>query len=567
MTEMLWIRSYPEGVDYFAEFTAEPLYALLDGSIERFADRNLIDFMGRKFTFAEVGTMVAHAARGFQDLGVKKGVKVGLFLPNCPQFIVAYYGILKAGGTVVNYSPLYSAPELLHQIEDSHTDIMVTLSLKALYPKMATMLRESRVKKLVVGTLQEVLPFPKSLLFPLFKGKEIAKVPNDTAHLSFAELMHNNGDYEPVEIDPEEDIAVLQYTGGTTGVSKGAMLSHAALFINTNQMVAWDPEARFGEERTMGVLPFFHVFAMTVVMNYSIRIGAEIVMHPRFELEAVLKDIEKKKPTIMPGVPTMYTAINNYPRTAEMDLSSLRVCISGGAPLPLEVKQKFEALTGASLVEGYGLTETSPVATANPFKGVSKEGSIGLPLPATKIIITDREDPTKVLPQGEDGEICIEGPQLMKGYFGREEATRETIVHGRLRTGDVGYMDENGYTFIIDRMKDMILCSGFNVYPRHVEEVIYQHPAVEEVTVIGVPDEYRGEAPKAFVKLKAGEEALTTAELLEFLSDKLARHAIPREIEFRDELPKTMVGKLSKKELVQEEREKYEKAKGTAKVS
>ncbi len=566
MTEMLWIRSYPEGVDYFAEFTAEPLYTLLDGSIERFADRNLIDFMGRKFTFAEIGTMVAHAARGFQDLGVKKGVKVGLFLPNCPQFIVAYYGILKAGGTVVNYSPLYSAPELLHQIEDSHTDIMVTLSLKALYPKMATMLRESRVKKLVVGTLQEVLPFPKSLLFPLFKGKEIAKVPNDTAHLSFAELMHNNGDYESVEIDPEEDVAVLQYTGGTTGVSKGAMLSHAALFINTNQMVAWDPEVRFGEERTMGVLPFFHVFAMTVVMNYSIRIGAEIVMHPRFELEAVLKDIEKKKPTIMPGVPTMYTAINNYPRTAEMDLSSLRVCISGGAPLPLEVKQKFEALTGASLVEGYGLTETSPVATANPFKGVSKEGSIGLPLPATKIIITDREDPTKVLPQGEDGEICIEGPQLMKGYFGREEATRETVIHGRLRTGDVGYMDEDGYTFIIDRMKDMILCSGFNVYPRHVEEVIYQHPAVEEVTVIGVPDEYRGEAPKAFVKLKGGEEALTTAELLEFLSDKLARHAIPREIEFRDELPKTMVGKLSKKELVQEEREKYEKAKGTTKA-
>lgn len=560
MTEPTWLKSYPEGVDYYANFEPKPLFALLDEAVAAYPANDLIDFMDRKFTYSQIDEMVRRAAKGFQGLGVGKGVKVGLFLPNCPQYVVAYYGILKAGGTVVNFSPLYSEPELLHQIEDSHTDIMVTLNLTALYPKMQAMLAQSRVEKLIVGTMPEVLPFPKNLLFPLVKRKDVAKVPNDAAHVSFEELLNNDGDYEPVEIDPLEDIAVLQYTGGTTGVSKGAMLTHAALYINANQTAAWDSEARRGEERMLGVLPFFHVFAMTVVMNLAIRNGAVIIMHPRFELEAVLKDIAKKKPTLMPGVPTMYTAISNHPGISEVDLSSLRVCLSGGAPLPLEVKQRFESLTGATLVEGYGLTESSPVATANPFHGVSKEGSIGLPLPATRIVITDREDPHKVLGIGEDGEICIEGPQVMKGYYGRPEATAETIVDGRLHTGDVGHMDEDGYTFIIDRMKDLILCSGYNVYPRHVEEAIYQHPAVEEVTVIGVPDEYRGEAPKAFVKLKDVGDKPGEEELLEFLKERLGKHELPREIEFRAELPKTMIGKLSKKELVEEERKKREAA-------
>ncbi len=560
MTEPTWLKSYPEGVDYYANFEPKPLFALLDEAVAAYPANDLIDFMDRKFTYSQIDEMVRRAAKGFQGLGVGKGVKVGLFLPNCPQYVVAYYGILKAGGTVVNFSPLYSEPELLHQIEDSHTDIMVTLNLTALYPKMQAMLAQSRIEKLIVGTMPEVLPFPKNLLFPLVKRKDVAKVPNDAAHVSFEELLNNDGDYEPVEIDPLEDIAVLQYTGGTTGVSKGAMLTHAALYINANQTAAWDSEARRGEERMLGVLPFFHVFAMTVVMNLAIRNGAVIIMHPRFELEAVLKDIAKKKPTLMPGVPTMYTAISNHPGISEVDLSSLRVCLSGGAPLPLEVKQRFESLTGATLVEGYGLTESSPVATANPFHGVSKEGSIGLPLPATRIVITDREDPHKVLGIGEDGEICIEGPQVMKGYYGRPEATAETIVDGRLHTGDVGHMDEDGYTFIIDRMKDLILCSGYNVYPRHVEEAIYQHPAVEEVTVIGVPDEYRGEAPKAFVKLKDVGDKPGEEELLEFLKERLGKHELPREIEFRAELPKTMIGKLSKKELVEEERKKREAA-------
>jgi len=560
MGEQSWLNNYPEGIVWDQSFEVHPLWKLLDDAVLRFPNNQLIDFLGKTYTYAEVGHLVDRAAAGFQRLGVGKGVKVGLFLPNCPHFIIAYYGILKAGGTVVNYSPLYSEQELMHQIEDSHTDIMVTLNLTALYPKMQTMLEQTRVKTLIVGTMTEALPFPKSLLFPLVKRGDIAKVPDDQHHIAFAQLTNNDGAYDPVEVDPMKDVAVLQYTGGTTGVSKGAMLSHANLYVNTLQGKSWFVGLEDGAERMMGVLPFFHVFAMTVVMNFSIACGAAIIMHPRFELEPVLKDITKKKPTLFPGVPTMYTAINNHPKLGDFDLSSIKFCLSGGAPLPVEVKQNFEKVSGCKLVEGYGLTESSPIATANPIHGVNKEASIGLPLPGTRVVITDREDPTRLMGQGEDGEICLGGPQIMMGYWGREEATAETVIDGLLHTGDVGYMDEEGYTFIIDRMKDLVLVGGFNVYPRHVEEAVHQHPAVEEVTVIGITDDYLGQAVKAFIKLKA-DHSLDEETLTAFLADKLAKHAIPRQVEFRAELPKTMIGKLSKKELVAEEKAIYEAAK------
>ena len=547
-----WLNKYPNHVKWDAEIPERPLFAILDDSVAKYPTNESMDFLGKTYSYTQLADAVTHAAAGFQELGVGKGVKVGLFLPNCPQFVISYFGILKAGGTVVNYSPLYSEEELLHQIEDSETDIMVTLSLKALYPKMATMLQRSRIKKLVVGALQDVLPFPKNLLFPLVKGKEIAKVPNDSSHVAFRQLLNNEGRYTPPDIDPNEDVAVLQYTGGTTGVSKGAMLTHSNLYANAQQAMLWNPEIEYGQERMMGVLPFFHVFAMTVVMNLTIGIGGSIVMRPRFELDPVLDDITKKKPTLFPGVPTMYTAINNHPKLESFDLTSIKTCMSGGAPLPLEIKQRFEQLSGCKLVEGYGLTECSPIATTNPFDGLNKEGSIGLPVPGTSITIVDKEDPHKILAQGEDGEICISGPQVMKGYWGRDEATAETIVNGRLRTGDVGHMDEDGYVFIIDRKKDLVLVGGFNVFPRKVEEGVYRHPAVAEVTVIGVPDEYSGEAVKAFVKLKDGS-TLNADELKEFLKDKLGKHEMPKHVEFREELPKTMIGKLSKKELVAEE--------------
>jgi long-chain acyl-CoA synthetase len=554
---MQWAKKYPASVKWDADLPAKPLFEIFDDSLNRYGDRPCLDFLNRKYTYRDVGQMIDHAAAGFQKLGVKKGVKVGLFLPNCPQHVVSYYGILKAGGTVVNFSPLYSEPELLHQIEDSHTDIMVTLNLTALYPKMQAMLEKSRLKKLVVGTLPEVLPFPQSLLFPLFKAKDVAKVPDDARHVSFKELLNNDGTFDPPSIDPLHDVAVLQYTGGTTGVAKGAMLTHANLYANAVQAAMWFTMVEPGQERMLSVLPFFHVFAMTVCMNMSFYIGAEVIMLPRFELVPVLKVITKKKPTMLPGVPTMYTAINNYPELSKYDLTSIKGCISGAAPMPLEVRQRFEALTGCSLVEGYGLTEASPVVCCNPLEGENKENSVGLPVPGTSVVITDREDPHKVLAQGEVGEICIEGPQVMPGYWNRPDATADTIIDGRLHTGDVGYMDEDGYTFIIDRIKDLILVGGFNVYPRNVEEGIYKHPAVEEVTVIGVPDEYQGQSVKAFVKLKKGQ-SLGADQLAAFLREHIGKHEIPRHIEFRTELPKTMVGKLSKKELVQEEMAKAE---------
>ena len=555
---MHWAKSYPSTVKWDAELPAKPLYGIFDDSCTRFGERPCLDFLDRKYSYREVGAMIERAAAGFQALGVKKGVKVGLFLPNCPQHVFSYYGILKAGGTVVNFSPLYSEPELLHQIEDSQTDMMVTLNLTVLYPKMLAMLEKSRLKKLVVGTMPEVLSFPKNLLFPLARAKDVAKTVDDSRHISFKELLNNDGTFEPPEIDPTTDIAVLQYTGGTTGVAKGAMLTHANLYANAVQAAMWFTMVEPGQERMLSVLPFFHVFAMTVCMNMSFHIGAEVIMLPRFELVPVLKVITKKKPTMLPGVPTMYTAINNFPQLSKYDLTSIKGCISGAAPMPLEVRQRFEALTGCKLVEGYGLTESSPVACCNPLDGENKENSVGMPVPGTTVTITDREDPHKVLPQGEIGEICIEGPQVMTGYWNRPDATADTIIDGRLHTGDVGYMDEDGYTFIIDRMKDLILVGGFNVYPRNVEEGIYRHPAVEEVTVIGVPDEYQGQSVKAFVKLKA-DQSLNADELTAFLREQLGKHEIPRHIEFRSELPKTMVGKLSKKELVQEELAKLEK--------
>ncbi|MFN3233097.1 MAG: long-chain-fatty-acid--CoA ligase [Alphaproteobacteria bacterium] len=551
-----WLKTYPEGIDWNQKFEAQPVFAALDIGAANWPGNVHLEFLDRSFTYGEILKLANRAAKGFQNIGVQKGTKVGLFLPNCPQQVIAYYGVLKAGGTVVNYSPLYSEPELLHQIEDSQTDIMVTLDLEALYPKMQQLMDESRVNKLVVASLQDMMPRTKGVLFSLLRRKDIAKVAKDEQHVPWDDLMDNDGAYEAVEIDPHEDLAVLQYTGGTTGTPKGAMLTHANVFINACQNKVWLEGFQEGKETTIGALPFFHAFAMTTMLVMATMAGTRIILHPRFELDDIVRDIIRKKPSTIAGVPTMFTAMANHKDANRDSFSSLKWCMSGGAPLPNEVREHFESVTGVEIVEGYGLTESSPTATCGLHFGLNKNGSIGLPLPQTRIIVVDKEDPTRVLPAGEIGEITIDGPQVMKGYWQNPEATAETIVEGRLRTGDVGYMDEDGYTFIIDRMKDMILVGGFNVYPRFVEEAIHKHPAVKEVTVIGVPDDYSGEAPKAFVVLKDGAGPITAEELDTFLREHIGKHELPREIEFRDELPKTMVGKLSKKELVAEEEAK-----------
>lgn len=526
--------------------------SLLEDSAQRFPDRPYLDFLGKKYTYAEVLDLVNRAAQGFQQLGVGPGVRVGLCLPNSPYFTICYFAVLKAGGTVVNYNPLYVERELAYQINDSGTRLMVTLDLKQIYPKVAACLESTCLERVVVCTMTGILPGVKSLLFSVLKRSEMADVPDDLRHIPFDKLVANAGKPARAPISPKSDVAVLQYTGGTTGVPKGAMLTHANITANCEQLRRAVPMLKDGEERMMAVLPFFHVFAMTVAQNLATQMGAEIVLLPRFELGQLMKCISRKRPTMFPGVPTIYTAINNAPDLSKHDMTSLKVCISGGAPLPVEVKKRFEELTGCSLVEGYGLTESSPVATCNPIGGLVKSGSIGLPLEGTEVVIRSLEEPHDPVPRGEKGELTIKGPQVMAGYWKRPDETAKTLPDGWLRTGDVGYVDEDGYIFLVDRIKDVIIAGGFNVYPRAIEEALYLHPAVAECICIGIPDDYRGQAPKCFVTLRDGTDA-SPEELREFLHDKISRIEIPKAIEIRDTLPKTMVGKLSRKELVAEE--------------
>lgn len=546
-----WEENYADGVDWRAPIPAKPLYAILDDAVAQFSDRPCADFLGKSFTYREIGDLVNRAAKGLQAIGVGPGTHVGLFLPNTPYYIVCYFAVLKSGGTVVNFNPLYAEREIAHQIEDSETDIMVTLDLAVLHGKLARMLTDTRLNRLVMCRMTGILPPLKSVLYRLFKKKEQADVPQDDRHLWFDDLVANNGHFTPAAVDTDA-VAVLQYTGGTTGVPKGAMLTHANLYANAIQSRMWFKDARPGQEVTVAVLPFFHVFAMTVVLNLSLILGVRIILMPRFELAALLKQIAKDKPTLFSAVPTIYNALANHPSLSKYDMTSFRMCISGGAPLPLEVKQKFETLTGCTLVEGYGLSESSPVLSANPLTGLNKAGSIGLPFPGTVMRIMDVDDRTAEMPMGERGEVCASGPQVMKGYWNNEQETAQVMIDGLLHTGDVGYMDEDGYVFIVDRIKDVILCSGYNVYPRNVEEAIYLHPAVEECVVAGLPDSYRGQTVKAYIKVVEGRE-LTADDLRAFLKDKLSSIEIPKHIEFRDTLPKTMIGKLSRKALLEEE--------------
>lgn len=533
-------------------FTPRALPAYFDDTVRRFGDRPAVDFLGKGWTYAEIGEQIDRVAAGFRALGVTKGVRVGLCLPNTPYFIVCYFAVLKAGGTVVNYNPLYVERELAFQARDSGTRIMVTLDLKVIFDKVEAVRKEGLLDRLVVCSMADILPQPKKALFKLLKGKQLAKYGKAGAYVPFDRLLSHSPLAEAAACDPMTDIAVIQYTGGTTGVPKGAMLSHANLSANLEQMLAVFSGAQPGKECMLCVLPFFHVFAMTVAQNFSVALGAEMVLMPRFELKMLLDAIKRKKVTLFPGVPTIYTAINHSPKTKSYDLTSIRLCLSGGAPLPVEVKAQFEALTGCTLVEGYGLTESSPVVTCNPLDEAPRAGSIGKPVKWTETEFRDLDDLSKPVARGEKGELCVRGPQVMLGYWQRPDETARSIEDGFLHTGDVGYVDEDGYIHLVDRIKDLIICSGYNVYPRVIEEAIYQNEAVEEVIVIAVPDEYRGQAPKAFVKLKGGM-TLSADDLKTFLKGHLSSIELPRDIEFRDELPKTMVGKLSKKELVEEE--------------
>ncbi len=561
MTDRPWLEHYPKHVKWDQKFVGKPLCDLIDETAAKVPENIALDFFGKTWTYGELQRQVNEAAKSFQEMGVKKGIKVGLFLPNCPQFVVAFFAISKVGGTVVSYSPLYSETELLHQVEDSQTDIMITVDLDTLYSKMRRVVDQSRIRKLIVSSFADFLPFPKNILFKIFKRSAIASPIRDENFVDYNSLFGNDGKIEPQNINPDEDIAILQYTGGTTGIPKGAMLTHSNLYINMLQLEAWPPMIEFGKENVAAFLPFFHIFALTVVLNLGIKVGGRIVIVPKFELDDAVKIMEKENITLFSGVPTMYTALCHHKDADKIGIGNIKMAMSGGAPLPVDLRQQYINRFGLEITEGYGLTEASPVTHASPMGGGSKAGSIGLPLPETEVFIMDRENEGVEVPVGESGEICIRGPQVMKGYWQRPDATQAVMIGDILKTGDIGYIDEDGFTFIMDRDKDLILVGGFNVFPRTIEEAINDHPSVAEVTVIGIPDDYLGETPKAFVKLKVGTAPLSEDELMAFIRPKIGKHERPSQIEFRDELPKTMVGKLSKKELVAEEKAKYEAAK------
>jgi long-chain acyl-CoA synthetase len=530
-------------------FAPRLLTDLLDHAVARHDAWPAVDFMGRKWTYREIGELSRRAARGLQDLGVRPGARVGLCLPNTPYYVICYFAILRIGAVVVNFNPLYTERELENQVVDSEVAVMIASDLAMSLPKIEPLIGRTTLQRVVVCPIADVLPAIKRNAYRLLKRKDIAHEPHDLRFVRFSQLVARDAEPDPVARDPH-DLAVLQYTGGTTGLPKGAMLSHANLAANSAQMINHVGHMPERQERTLGVLPMFHVFALTTVLNYSVDTAAEMILLPRFEMKSFLDTAKRVKPTQFFGVPTLYSALNNVELHGEFD--QVRVCISGGAPLPLDIRQKFEAKTGVRVVEGYGLSEASPIIACNPLEGLVKDNSCGPAFPGTAIEIRDPDNIDKVMKQGERGEVCARGPQVMSGYWNRPKDSEATFIYGALRTGDVGYLDEDGYLFLVDRIKDLILCSGYNVYPRVIEDAIYEHPSVTEAVVIGIPDPYRGQSPKAFVALHAGD-IVSEDELLDFLKSRLNKIEMPSAIEFRASLPKTLIGKLSKKELIAEE--------------
>ena len=558
--EHVWRTAYRHPGPWDQSFPPATMVQLFEESARAHPQAPLLDFMGRRYSYGETLNGAHRVACGLKALGYGRGDRIGLFLPNVPHYVAAYYGILKLGATVVNFSPLYTVEELAAQVADSGTRLLFTLSATALLPTAIEVLEQSALERLVVGSVAGALPPAKSLFYRLFRGSEVTPRPNDPRISAFSQLIANDGACEDIALDPEQDLALIQYTGGTTGTPKGAMLTHQNLSANARQVAMLDPEMGQVADRILGVLPFFHVFANTCVLNRTVITGGEIVMLPRFNAKQALAELRRTRPRAMPGVPTMYQALLDAPGMKPDDFGSLRFCISGGAPLPAALKENWESITGARVIEGYGLSESSGVVSTNPYEGLNKSGTIGQPIAGTRVRLVDKEDPTRPPPPGEPGEIVVSGPQIMKGYWNRPDADAAVFVddpfddaQGRhwLRTGDVGTIDEDGYIRIVDRLKDMIAVGGFKVFPSQIEAVLYQHPAVKEALVIGLPDAYHGELPHAYVTLAEDAKA-SGPEICLWLNGKLGKHERVSEVVVRESLPKTMIGKLSRKDLITE---------------
>lgn len=543
MDNKLWLKSYPADVRPSVDYPNISLGEQLDQTVAKMPEHVAMIFAGREITYAQFGAQVNRLANALAGLGVKKGDRIGLMGPNCPQWEIAYYAVLKLGAIVVQTNPMYMERELAFQMKDAGATGIIVMD--ALYPRVKAIREETG--------LQLVVTFS-------FQGQKI----EEEGVYDFNTLIAQADSTPPqVEINPEEDIAVLQYTGGTTGVSKGVMLTHRNLVVNCYQVIEWAGGVEYGKERVLTALPVFHVYGMSNCVNYAVAIAATQIIVPRFEVQEILEAIRLYKPTFFPGAPAMFIGINNFPNKDEYvdALASIRHCVSGSAPLPVEVAEQFKNITKGrvNIAEGYGLSEASPVTHCNPLDRPSRPGSIGLPFPDTDCVIMDLETGTKPLPPGEVGELCIRGPQVMKGYWNNPEETAIVLRDGWLYTGDIAKMDEDGYFYIVDRKKDMILASGFNIYPRDIEEVLYEHPKVREAAVAGIPDPKRGETVKAYIVLQPGEEA-TEEEFIAYCRTKLATYKVPRYVEFRDSLPRTAVGKLLRRQLVAEEKAKMETA-------
>jgi long-chain acyl-CoA synthetase len=552
-----WTRHYDPDVPASLVYPRVLLQAMLDDAAESHPNSTATIFFNRKRSYRSISDAAWRFANGLRRLGVKTGDRVALVLPNSPQFVIAFYGALRAGATVVPCNPLYTPPELQHQFADSGATVVVALS--RLYPVVKAARPNTAVEHVVVTNIKEEMPPVVRVLFTLAKEKKDGHrqpFAGDPGAISMSQALSAPGDPFDAGTTPD-DIAVLQYTGGTTGVSKGAMLSHRALVANTLQCRAWFTNMRDGVDAAMAAMPFFHVYGLTVVMSLAVQGAAAMILEPQFELERVLKDVQRYKPKLFCGAPRIYNAINNSPLAQKYDLRSIEACVSGSAPLLVETHRRFVELTGASLVEGYGLTEAAPVTHCNPLfgKGKQKVGSIGVPYPDVESKIVDLDTGEQEMAAGEPGELILRGPQLMDGYYNRPDETAQTIRNGWLYTGDIATVDPDGYVSIVDRKKEMIIVSGFNVYPREVEEALATHPAVMDAAAIGVPHPIKGEEVKAFVVLKPGAKA--TAEDIRAHCEKyLAPFKRPKEIEFRDSLPKTLVGKTLRRQLAQEEKAK-----------
>jgi len=555
--EKPWLKSYEPQVPATLTYPDRPLPGNLAETARKYPDATATIFMDAKLTYAQLDALVDRFAAALQGLGVKKGDRVGIFMANCPQFVIGYYGALRAGAIVVAFNPVYVAREVEHQLKDSGAETMLVMS--RMYPIVKQVRANTALKRVIVTNIKEYFPPVLKLLFTVAKEKhegDRQDISADANTYWFQDLLNKApAKPQPVDVKPS-DTAVLLYTGGTTGVPKGAELAHSNMMANAVMCRAWLHDTQEAKEVVLTALPLYHSYGMTTCMNFGIYAGSALLLVPNpRDIPAMMKMINKHHPTLFPGVPTMYVAFNNFPDIAKYDVKSIRACLSGAAGLPKEVQLRFQELTGGRLVEGFGLSEASPVTHANPPFGQNKVGTIGLPWPDTEAKIMDIETGTKEMAVGEAGELVIRGPQVMKGYWNMPTETAITLRDGWLFTGDIATMDEEGYFKIVDRKKDMIIASGFNIYPRDVEEVLYMYPKVKEAVVAGIPDPYRGETVKAYVVVKEGEQA-TEEEIIEFCRANLAKYKVPTAVEFRKELPKTLVGKMLRRVLVEEEKKK-----------